>query len=70
MPSVVDVAPVALTLEATGPSEKVEAILELLAPYGVVEIARTGRVALARGEVGIRDRRLRRVRLAAADGSV
>ena len=61
---IVDVAPVALTLEVTGPSEKVEAIVELLGPYGVVEMARTGRVALARGEVGIRDRRLRRVRVA------
>ena len=61
---IVDVAPVALTLEVTGPSEKVEAIVELLGPYGVVEMARTGRVALARGEVGIRHRRLRQVRVA------
>jgi acetolactate synthase I/III small subunit len=56
-----------LTLEATGKPEKLEALLQLLGDFGVVELARTGRIALARGERGIRDRTLRRVAVA-ADG--
>ena len=63
---VVDVATAALTLEVTGPSDKVEALLDLLSPYGLLEVARTGRIALARGDGGIRERRLRRVRAAGA----
>ncbi len=57
---VVDVAHDALTMEVTGPSDKMEALQELLAPYGIVEMVRTGRIALARGGAGIHDRRLRR----------
>ena len=59
---VVDVAASALTMEVTGPSDKVEALLDLLSPYGLVELARTGRIALSRGDGGIRERRLHRVR--------
>ena len=56
---IVDVAPDALTIEATGSPGKVEAMLELLDPYGIRELARTGRVALARGGKGIADKPLR-----------
>ncbi len=59
---VIDVAHSALMLETTGPSDKVEALLELLEPYGIVEMARTGRIALSRGDTGIGERRLRRVK--------
>ena len=58
---VLDVTHQALTIEATGTPDKLEALLELLAAFGVVEMARTGRVALSRGERGIRERQLRRV---------
>jgi acetolactate synthase I/III small subunit len=58
---IVDVAHGALTVEATGPPDRIEALRELLEPYGIVEMARTGRIALARGDAGIRERRLRRV---------
>ena len=58
---VLDVTHHALTIEATGTPEKLEALLELLDGFGVVEMARTGRVALSRGERGIRERQLRRV---------
>jgi acetolactate synthase-1/3 small subunit len=56
---IVDVSHGALTVEATGTPDKVEALRELLEPYGIVELVRTGRVALARGDQGIRERRLR-----------
>jgi acetolactate synthase-1/3 small subunit len=56
---IVDVAPDALTIEATGSPAKVQAMLELLDPYGIRELARTGRVALARGGKGITDKPLR-----------
>jgi acetolactate synthase-1/3 small subunit len=63
---IVDVAHGSLTVEATGPPDKIEALRELLEPYGIVEMARTGRVALGRGDTGIRERRLRRVPAAEA----
>jgi acetolactate synthase-1/3 small subunit len=59
---ILDVAHDALTIEATGTSDKVEALHELLRPFGVVEMARTGTIALARGEEALKDRRLRAVR--------
>lgn len=47
---VVDVAPKSMTVEVTGDREKIDALLGLLSPYGVKEMARTGKVAMARGE--------------------
>ena len=61
---IVDVSHGSLTLEATGPPDKIEALRDMLEPYGIVELARTGRIALARGDSGIRERRLRRVKAA------
>ena len=46
---VIDVTPKTYTIEITGDESKNNAIIELLKPYGIQEIARTGRVALARG---------------------
>ena len=45
---VVDVNPQSLTIEVTGGESKVDAMLELLAPIGIVETVRTGLVALSR----------------------
>jgi acetolactate synthase-1/3 small subunit len=53
---VIDVARSTVTIEVSGPPAKVDAFCELLEPYGLVEMVRTGRIALARGEAGIRDR--------------
>jgi acetolactate synthase-1/3 small subunit len=65
--NVVDVSHSTLTLEATGKPDKLEALLELLRAFGVVELARTGRIALARGDRGIRERPKRKL-VAVGDG--
>lgn len=59
--NVVDVTHATLTLEATGKPEKLEALLSLLNDFGIVELSRTGRIALSRGDRGIRERVLKRV---------
>ena len=56
---VVDVAPDALTIEATGGSAKLEALLRVLEPYGVRELVQSGMVAIGRGARSITDRSLR-----------
>jgi acetolactate synthase-1/3 small subunit len=45
---VVDVSPTHYTIEVTGTAEKLAAILSLLKPMGIKEIARTGAIALPR----------------------
>ena len=57
--NVVDVTHGTLTLEASGKPEKLEALLGMLRDFGVVELSRTGRVALARGDRSIKDRTLK-----------
>ena len=46
---VVDVSQTTITIEATGNMEKLNGFLLLLRPYGILELARTGLVALERG---------------------
>ncbi len=46
---VIDVSPDSLVIEATGTEDKIESLLEVLKPYGVSEMVRTGIVAMARG---------------------
>ncbi len=45
---IVDVGHDALTLEVTGEQDKVESLIELLTRYGVIELSRTGPVAMVR----------------------
>ena len=45
---VVDVGQKSLTVEVTGSEEKIDAMLELLRPFGIKEVVRTGTIALAR----------------------
>src|SRR5262249_20072873 len=46
---VVDVSPESLVIETPGTEDKIDSLLEVLRPYGVIEMVRTGRVAMARG---------------------
>ncbi len=48
---IVDVAPDSLIIEVTGAEEKIDSMVEVLQPYGVLELARTGRVTMARGAI-------------------
>jgi acetolactate synthase-1/3 small subunit len=56
---VVDVSADAVTIEATGNAEKLEALLRVLEPFGVRELVQSGVVALGRGGRSITDRSLR-----------
>jgi len=47
--NIVDVSPESVIVEVTGDEGKVDAILELLRDYSVIELVRTGRVAMLRG---------------------
>nr|WP_239580118.1 acetolactate synthase small subunit [Microlunatus panaciterrae] len=55
----VDVASDAITIEATGSPEKLEALLRLLEPFGIRELVQSGLVAIGRGSRSITDRALR-----------
>ena len=46
---VLDVAPDSLTIEITGAEDKIDGLLDVLRPYGVMEMVRTGIVAMRRG---------------------
>jgi acetolactate synthase-1/3 small subunit len=58
---VVDVAPDAVTIEATGSKEKLEALIRVLEPFGIKELVQSGMVAIGRGARSITDRSLRAV---------
>ena len=45
---IVDVSPDSLTIEVTGGESKIDAMLELLHPFGIREVVRTGLIAMAR----------------------
>lgn len=45
---VVDITRDAMTFELTGPSAKIDAFVELMRPHGIIEVARSGRIALRR----------------------
>jgi acetolactate synthase-1/3 small subunit len=51
---IVDVSPETLVIETTGTEDKIESLVEVLRPYGVIEMARSGRVAMARGAAAAR----------------
>ena len=46
---VVDVSPESLVIETTGTEDKIDSLIDVLRPYGLIEMVRTGRVSLTRG---------------------
>jgi acetolactate synthase-1/3 small subunit len=49
----VDVSPEAVTIEATGGSDKLEAMLKMLEPFGIKELVQSGTIAIGRGSRSI-----------------
>ena len=56
---VVDVATDAITIEATGNHDKIQALLNVLEEYGIKELVQSGMVAIGRGSKAVSDRTLR-----------
>jgi acetolactate synthase-1/3 small subunit len=48
---VVDSTPTTYTVEVTGDTDKIEAMINLLRPLGIKDLVRTGRIAIAREEI-------------------
>lgn len=46
---IVDVAPEMVMIEISGQEKKIEAFIEMIRPFGIIELARTGRIAMVRG---------------------
>ena len=47
--NVVDITASSVTIEVTGPTNKIDTLVEVLRPSGIIEVARTGVVAMSRG---------------------
>ncbi|HUY35866.1 MAG TPA: acetolactate synthase small subunit [Pirellulales bacterium] len=54
---IVDVCPEELMIEISGQERKIEAFIELVRPFGIKELVRTGRIAMVRGRRGANDQR-------------
>ena len=52
--NIVDVTPEDVVIELTGGESKIDALCEVLDEYGIIEIARTGAIALSRGPVPVK----------------
>jgi acetolactate synthase-1/3 small subunit len=50
---VVDLGPGSITVESTGSQDKIDGLIEALKPFGIVELVRTGAVAIARGPISV-----------------
>jgi len=67
---VIDVGPEALICEITGPADKIDGLVDVLLPFGVVEMVRTGAVAMVRSaEASDRDSDLPQERPGASDAA-
>ncbi|WP_047150525.1 acetolactate synthase small subunit [Aneurinibacillus tyrosinisolvens] len=52
--TIVDVSPSSLVIQATGDSDKIDALIELLSTYGIKELSRTGATAISRGAAAVK----------------
>ncbi|MBT9149021.1 MAG: acetolactate synthase small subunit [Dehalococcoidia bacterium] len=50
--NILDVASDSIVIEVTGDDDKVGSLIELLRGFGIIELARTGRIAMTRGTIG------------------
>ncbi|MEM7680456.1 MAG: acetolactate synthase small subunit [Planctomycetota bacterium] len=66
---VVDVAPDRMMIELAGSEDKLESFVELLTPYGLLELARTGVIAMPRGSTTARARGPHAVAVESGSGS-
>jgi acetolactate synthase-1/3 small subunit len=48
---IMDLSENTVTLQVTGPSEKVDSLRKMVGPYGILELVRSGKLLIARGEV-------------------
>ncbi len=55
--SVVDISPSSLTMQASGQSDFLDTIVAMLRPYSIIEVVRTGSIALEKGEESISSRK-------------
>jgi len=60
---VVDVGSGSLMIEVTGPTVKVDSLIDLFKPYGIKELVRTGVVAMTRGQAVSRSEKSDRLKL-------
>ena len=67
---VVDVAPESLIVEITGTEDKIDGLVDVLRPYGVMEMVRTGRVSMSRGGQALKAGRRRPRAADITDGAV
>ncbi len=66
---IVDISAEQLVVEISGPERKIESFIDLMRPYGIVELVRSGRIAIVRGGP-IRNSQAKAPEETAADGSV
>ena len=50
--NIVDLSPNSIIIEVTGDEEKVDSLIQLLRGFGIMELSRTGRIAITRGNLG------------------
>ena len=55
--NIVDVSQDMMTIESTGPEDKINALIKMLNPYGILELVRTGTVAIQRGMTNLEEKK-------------